>query len=172
MPVSASRAIEEMANPYGAEVIRTRTTYRSMMEVAASGRVQLVGEGKGGFIFPAFHPALDALCGIVKTLEYLAKAGEPLSRILATVPQYRMVREHVPCQWELKGSIMRHLIEATKSERVELIDGIKVHAEHGWVIVVPDGDRPLFHVNAEASTEPQARELAAKYVDMIRSWQE
>lgn len=172
VPVSASQAIEQMAAPFKATVVRTRTTYRSMMEVAASGQVQLVGEGRGGFIFPRFHPALDAQCAVVKTLEWLARAGEPLSRIRSTVPDYRMVREQIPCQWEMKGAIMRNLIEATKEERVELLDGIKIFHDGSWVIVAPDGDRPFFHVNAEAPTEAQARALTNRYVEMIRSWQE
>jgi mannose-1-phosphate guanylyltransferase/phosphomannomutase len=172
VPVSASQAIEQMADPFGAEVIRTRMAYRSMMEVAASGKVQFVGEGKGGFIFPRFHPAMDAQCATVKTLEWLARAGEPLSRIRATVPAYRMVREHIPCQWEMKGAIMRHLIDETQGTRVELLDGVKIYQDGAWVIVVPDGDRPLFHVNAEAPTEPEARALSQKYIDLIRSWQE
>ena len=115
---------------------------------------------------------MDAQAAIVKMLEFLAKAGEPLSRIHETVPRYRMVQEHVPCQWEMKGAIMRNLIEATKEERVELLDGIKIFQDGGWVIVVPDGDRPLFHVCAEASTEAQARELANRYLDLIRTWQD
>ncbi len=172
VPVSASQAIEEMAKPFAATVLRTRTTARSMMETASAGAVQLIGEGKGGFIFPKFHPAMDAQAAIVKTLEFLAKAGEPLSRIRETVPTYRMVQEHVPCQWEMKGSIMRNLIEATKEERVELLDGIKIFRDGGWVIVVPDGDRPLFHVVAEAATDAQAKGLAGRYVDLIRTWQD
>jgi len=172
VPVSASQAIEQMARPFGAEVVRTRTTYHSMMEVAASGKVQMVGEGKGGFIFPKFHPALDAQGATVKTLEFMARAGESLSRVRAAVPDYKMVREHVPCQWEMKGAIMRHLIEDVKEKRVELLDGIKIFDEDAWVIVVPDGDRPLFHVNAEAPTEAVARKLAQTYIEMIRSWQE
>ncbi len=172
VPVSASQAIEEMARPYGGTVVRTRTTYRSMMEMAASGRVDLVGEGKGGFIFPKFHPALDAMCAVVKILEFLARTGEPFSKVRAAAPAYRMVREHVPCNWELKGVIMRQLIEATKEQQVELLDGIKIVHNGSWVIVVPDGDRPLFHVNAEAATEPAARQLTQRYVDLIRSWQD
>lgn len=172
VPVSASQAIEEMAKPYGGRVVRTRTTYRSMMETAAGGAVDLVGEGKGGFIFPKFHPAHDAMCAVVKILEFLARAGEPLSKVRAEAPAYRMVREHVPCNWELKGVIMRQLIEATKEQRVELLDGVKIVHNGAWVIVVPDGDRPLFHVNAEAKSEPEARKLSQHYVELIRSWQE
>ena len=172
VPVSASQVIEQMAASHGARVARTRTTYRSMMETALTGQVQFVGETKGGFIFPRFHPALDGQCAIVKIMEWLARAGQPLSAVRAEVPRLSMVREHVPCQWELKGTIMRHLIEETKEERVELVDGIKVFHGDSWAIVVPDGDRPLFHVNAEAPTEEQAHELAQRYIDMIRSWQE
>jgi mannose-1-phosphate guanylyltransferase/phosphomannomutase len=172
VPVSASQAIEQMADPFGAEVIRTRMAYRSMMEVAASGKVQFVGEGKGGFIFPRFHPAMDAQCATAKALEWLARAGESLSRVRATIPAYRMVREHIPCQWEMKGAIMRHLIDETQGSRVELVDGVKIFHDGSWVIVVPDGDRPLFHVNAEAPTETEAKALSQRYIDLIRSWQE
>lgn len=172
VPVSASQAIEEMAGRFGARVVRTGTAYRAMMEVAESGGVQLVGEGKGGYMFPRFHPALDAQCAVAKTLEFLARASQPLSSLLAEVPAYRMVREHVPCQWEMKGAIMRNLIDATKQERVELVDGIKIFHGGSWIMVVPDGDRPFFHVNAEAPTAGEARDLAQRYADLIRSWQE
>ena len=170
VPISASQAFEEMVKPYGGKVIRTRTTYRSMMEVAAAGQVQVVGETKGGFIFPKFHPAMDGLVTVVKMLEFMAKSGEALSKALASIPPYFMVREHVPCEWAMKGAIMRHLIEATKDEQTELIDGIKVFKDGGFVIVVPDSDRPMFHVNAEAKTEQKAHELAQHYIDQIRSW--
>ncbi len=172
VPVSASQGIDEMARTYNATVARTRLAYRSMMEAAAGGGIDMVGEGKGGFIFPKFHPALDAQYAVVKVLEFLAKADEPLSAALKAIPEYRMVREHVPCQWELKGVIMRHLIEATKESQVELLDGVKIVHDGAWAIVVPDGDRPIFHVNAEAPTEQEARRLTQHYADMIRSWQD
>ena len=72
----------------------------------------------------------------------------------------------------MKGAIMRNLIEATKEERVELMDGIKIFHNGAWVIVIPDEDRPFFHVNAEAPTESTAWELTQRYTELIRSWQD
>jgi len=40
-----------------------------------------------------------------------------------------------------------------------------------WVIIIPDEDRALFHVNAEAQTIEEAQELARKYVSKIKEWQ-
>lgn len=132
----------------------------------------MVGEGKGGFISPKFHPALDAQSTVVKTLELLARAGEPLSRVRVPLLASCMVREHVSCQPEMKGAIMRDLIEATKEERGELMDGIRIFHDDAWVSIIPDEDRPFFHGNAEAPEESTARKLTQPYTELVRSWQD
>lgn len=72
-------------------------------------RGPMAGEGRGGFISTKFHPARDAQFTAVKTLELLARAGEPLSCVRVPVSAFCMVREHVSCQPEMKGGIMRNL---------------------------------------------------------------
>ena len=53
------------------------------------------------------------------------------------VPKRSATREHVPCPWEMKGTLMRTLIEATKDQDVELIDGVKIHLWSDWVTMTP-----------------------------------
>jgi mannose-1-phosphate guanylyltransferase/phosphomannomutase len=171
VPISASSIIDEIAKEYSGKVVRTKTSYRSMMEVAFSGKVVLVGEGKGGFIFPKFQPALDAMMSVVKILEAVAKIDKNLSDILKKLPKSKIVREHVAAQWELKGTIMRNLIEFAKDKEAELIDGIKIFEKEGWVIIIPDSERPLFHVNAEGKTIEVSKKLVDKYTDIIKKWQ-
>ncbi|MFH1825226.1 MAG: mannose-1-phosphate guanyltransferase [Candidatus Firestonebacteria bacterium] len=174
IPISASSSIDMMAKKHGGKVIRTKTNCRSMMESAFSGKVVFVGERKGGYIFPEFQPALDAMMSIVKILEATAKVGENLSDILKKLPQSKIIREHVASQWEFKGTIMRNLIELAKDKnaKAELIDGIKIFEKEGWIIIIPDSERPLFHVNAEGKTIEASRKLVDKYAKMIKKWQE
>lgn len=175
VPVTASHIIEEMAAEYDATVIRTRTNPHSMMAVGASKELDFIGEIKGGYIFPQFQHVFDAMFSIGKILELLSRSNTSLSQLIPSIPKIYMVREHVFCSWELKGKIMRLLIDDTKDKSRELIEGIKVYEKEKnnipWVIIIPDEDRALFHVNAEAQTTEEAQELTRKYVGRIKEWQ-
>ncbi len=134
VPVTASRAVEEMARAYGFGSLRTKTTSRGIMEAATSEDVVFVGEDTGGYIFPRFQPVFDGMYAVVKILEMIAREGVRLHTLVREVPPSRMVREKVACSWEQKGMIMRRLAEDSGGERTTLIDGIKINFGSDWVI--------------------------------------
>ena len=41
----------------------------------------------------------------------------------------------------------------------------------GWVLVLPDADRPLFHVLAESRSKESAQALADKYARVVSGLQ-
>jgi mannose-1-phosphate guanylyltransferase/phosphomannomutase len=65
---------------------------------------------------------------------------------------------------------MRRLAEATREETIELIDGVRVRIGEDWVAAIPDPDRALFHVIAEAGTRLRAQELVDRYKQLIVGW--
>ncbi|MBZ0212295.1 MAG: mannose-1-phosphate guanyltransferase, partial [Nitrospirae bacterium] len=79
--------------------------------------------------------------------------------------------ETLHCPWEAKGVVMRVLAEESAEGRVELLDGIKVYGESGWVLVLPDSVDPVFHVVAESDDAEGARDLVAETVARIRAIQ-
>ena len=170
VPVAASSTIEEMAKESGGQVIYTKTSYRSMMEEARKKGVQFTGEMKGGFIFPQFQPVFDGMYALAKIMEMLAKQTTSLQEVAASVPRRVLLREHLACPWDMKGTIMRRLIEEHKDGRIISIDGVKVFTEVGWVFVLPDKDRPILHVNAEAKDEVTARRLVDEQLKRIGGW--
>lgn len=169
--ITATRSIDEIAKKFKGEVIRTKTNPRSMMEVARQLDISFVGSRKGGYIFPEFYPVFDGMMSLVKIMEMMANLEVKLGDELDSIPTFRMVRDHVPCPWELKGAIMRNLIEESKGMTVELIDGVKISFGSDWAIIIPDGDKPLFHVNAESDDENRANEIVNEYTKKIREWQ-
>lgn len=171
VPISSSRVIDDLAKQYEGHVVYTKTNYSAMLEAADHKRIDFVGEVKGGYVFPQFQPAFDAMMASVKLLELMALAGEKLSDLVNEVPPINIVRQYVACSWEKKGEIMRRLIEATRRENVQLVDGVKVWHGKSWVLIIPDADKPIFHVNAEGSTMEQSNQLAMRYVQMIQEWQ-
>lgn len=161
VPVSATSVIEQLAFRYGATVVRTPVDARSLME--AAGRepdLCFAGDDEGGFIFPEFQPVFDAMVSLGRLLEFLARTGRPLSDIRSDLTPVHKRRMSVLCPWEHKGAVMRRLHELTQGMEIEHIDGIKVHLDNGWVLVLPDIEAPVFHIYAEADSEDEAAALA------------
>jgi len=171
VPITASRVIDEMAALYGFKVKRTKTSARSMMETAREKDVIFVGEETGGFIFPAFQSAFDGMYAIAKLLEMMASREERLHHLMREVPPSHLIQDTVPCPWEKKGIVMRHLIEYTKDKDVVLLDGIKVFYGNDWIVTYPSQDNAYFQVFAEAGSLEGAKKLAGEYIEKIREWQ-
>jgi len=170
VPVTAPRVLEQLTAAHGFTLVRTRATPRALTEQAAQRDVVFVGEEQGGCIFPAFQPAFDGMLATVKLLEMMARLEVRLHALARQVPAAHIVREHVPCPNERKGTIMRRLIEATRDEVIELVDGVRVRIGEDWVAAIPDPDRALFHVIAEAGTRGRAQELVERYKRLIEAW--
>ncbi|HEX7126497.1 MAG TPA: nucleotidyltransferase, partial [Thermodesulfobacteriota bacterium] len=170
VPITASRIVEEVADRFGVEVVRTKTTTRSMMETALRPDVLLVAEESGGFIFPRFQPAFDAMFAVVKLIELLARSEERLGQVGRHIPVTYLAHQVVPCPWEAKGTVMRRLMEASRGENVQLVDGIKVFHDSDWVLAYPSQDQAAFHVHAEAGSRERAQDLANRTASQIRGW--
>ena len=167
-PVTASGVLEGLAAPHGFRVARTKIAPRALMEAATQDGVVFVGDAFGGFVFPRFQPAFDAMLATLKILEMLAVSELTLHEAIRYVPQRMMGRDQLPCPWEKKGALMRTLIEATAGENVELVDGVKIHLGEDWTILYPDPDRPVFHVLAEATTRARAEEIVGTYRQLVQ----
>ncbi len=169
LPVSISRAVEAMCDDSGATLLWTKLSTPSLMEVASRPGVRFAAGQEGGYIFPSFLPAYDAVATLVEVLGLLAAAGSRLSKTVAGLPAVRLVHESVVTPWEKKGMVMRTVMEWTKDREVLLVDGVKVLHDDGWALVFPDPEEPLTHVWAEAATDAEARARAQDYSRRIRS---
>jgi mannose-1-phosphate guanylyltransferase/phosphomannomutase len=171
VPFSASGEIDIIAAEHGLSVSRTKATHQALMNAAFEGKYDFVGGTKGGFIFPRFLFASDAMFSVAKILEMTAKTGLKLSEIDNMVPRLQMVKKNLDCPWSEKGSIMRKLMDLTKLEKRETVDGIKVFLDDGaWVHLLPDKERPLFHINAECSNKETAQTAANRFESKIVEW--
>jgi mannose-1-phosphate guanylyltransferase/phosphomannomutase len=168
LPVAVSREAERIAQAAGARITWTKLSMPHLMEVAASGGVDLAASQEGGFIFPRFLPAYDATAAFVNVLELLARSGLRLSKIVAGLPRINIVHDSVVTPWEQKGLVMRTLVERIKDRELVMVDGVKILHDDGWVLVLPDPEEPITHVWAEADSEAEARSLSQEYSRRIR----
>jgi mannose-1-phosphate guanylyltransferase / phosphomannomutase len=165
-PVNVTSAVDEVLP--GGRVVRTKVWGSHLMETATAHDVVFAGTADGGCIWPDFLPAYDAATTLVKLLDLLVAVDRPLSAVVTALPPSNVVHDTIVTPWERKGTVMREVVERATTKRVELIDGVKMVDEHGWVLVLPDPEEALTHVWAEADTGPESRRIAAEWIQRIR----
>jgi mannose-1-phosphate guanylyltransferase / phosphomannomutase len=168
-PVTVTSQVERIVEGSGLEVIRTPASLTELTKAAAEDDVIFAGAVGGGYVFPEFLPAYDAIASLCKLLELLAMANRPLSELVSELPLSRVVHRQVPCPWAQKGLVMRVLTERLKDREVDLRDGIKVFDRRGWAQVLPDPDEPLVHIYAEGDSEDASAELEQELRTLVES---
>ncbi|MFZ1685702.1 MAG: sugar phosphate nucleotidyltransferase [Candidatus Zixiibacteriota bacterium] len=167
VPVDASMGIDELAARHGVEVVRVANDHRAMMEALNKGKVDFVGGTRGGFIFKGFQMGADAILGGVKILELLAKSKTRFGQLRKSHEGYVRQNLSVPCPWAKKGTVMRRLITGSDDKKRELIDGVRIFENGGWVLVAPDRLRASFNISAESHSREETEKLISKYKDFV-----
>jgi mannose-1-phosphate guanylyltransferase / phosphomannomutase len=158
-PVTVTSQVEQLTQESELEVIRTPASLAELTKMAAEDGVVFAGALSGGYVFPDFLPAYDAVASLCKLLELLAQESRPLSELVAELPESTLVHRQLPCPWGLKGLVMRVLAERLKGRDLELVDGVKLFSEDGWAQVLPDPDEPTLHIYAEGKTDADSERL-------------
>jgi mannose-1-phosphate guanylyltransferase/phosphomannomutase len=173
VPITSSGEIDIIAEKRGVRAIKTRNSHLAMMEAAGDKSVRFIGGTKGGFIFTDFFFATDAMYSVAKILEMMAKADRLLGEFDAAIPRLASARRNVNCSWEHKGKVMRHIMHDSEGLRRDLVDGVKLYLKDGSsALLIPDTERPLFHINAEAPTQDVADRLSAEYERKVIAWRD
>ena len=131
----------------------------------------LAADGEGGFIWPYFFGAYDAMYTMVKLLELRAVHQTPLSEMRRRLPVAPYITATEFCPWEAKGKVMRRLLQEHEGRELDLVDGLKVFVDGGFVLVRPDPDEPAYHVVASVQDEAVGRKLVNEYLERVRAAQ-
>src|SRR5256714_1348624 len=126
-------------------------------------------DGAGGYCWPDFAVSFDAVCTIARVLELLAKTGASLGGLRSRIPEVAHQTAIEFCPWEVKGRVMRTMMEKHLKDRVDLTDGVKVFVDDGWVLVAPDPDRPEYYIIASTRDAGHANRLVEEYSQLVRS---
>src|SRR6476646_4712840 len=169
VPINSTSQVENIVRDR-LEVVRAPVSLPELTRASVDEGVIFAGAAGGGYVFPEFLPAYDAMASLVKLLELLA-TQEPrrLSELVRDLPRPTLIHRQVQCTWALKGTIMRVLNERFADANVDLRDGIKIFDERGWVQVLPDPDEPIVHLYAEGESTESSDELESEIADVVAS---
>ena len=167
VPVSASMGVEEIAQRHGVAVERVAESHLAMMEIFRQPDVDFVGGTRGGFLFPGFQIAADAVFAAAKILEMLARTRMRIGELQQRFNRYVRRSVSVPCPWNKKGQVMRRLITESADKDRQLIDGVRIFDNGGWVLITPDRVSASFNVTAESTSEKQTGRLIERYRKVV-----
>jgi len=162
VPVTGSGVVENMAESRQGRVIRTKTAPAALFSETLRPEIT-AAQGQ----FNQSVMTFDALSTVVRIMDYMALRGSSLGQVLTEIPEFHMTMKETDCPWNSKGKVMRRLIEETGNHRVELLDGVKVHHDHGWALVLPDAEEPRYRVYSEGASYEFAESLADFYIERI-----
>ncbi|MGD0165732.1 MAG: sugar phosphate nucleotidyltransferase [Gaiellaceae bacterium] len=168
-PVTVTSQVEKLVKKSGLEVLRTRASLADLTREASNVGVIFAGAVGGGYVFPDFLPAYDAVASLCKLLELLAPASQPVSELVSGLPQSTLIHRRLHCPWSRKGMVMRVLVERMKGRELDLTDGVKIGDERGWVQVIADSDEPVLHIYAEGNDIELSVELETEIRALIES---
>jgi mannose-1-phosphate guanylyltransferase/phosphomannomutase len=166
VPLNATSQVDVIAADR-LEIVRTPAALADLTREAAREGFVFAGAVGGGYVFPEFLPAYDAITSLCKLLELLAPLERPLSQLVDELPHPTLLHRQLQCPWALKGTVMRLLNERYSDWNVDLRDGIKIFDDRGWVQVLPDPDEPVIHVYAEGDSDEGSHEVADEFEGLV-----
>ena len=96
MNLSTSMTTEKLALERGCPVHRTPVGEINVVERMIAEKAILGGEGNGGVIDPRVGYVRDSFVAMALVLDLMAVSGEPLSRLVAALPRFSMVKDQYP----------------------------------------------------------------------------
>ena len=170
-PAATPDWIAQLVRDAGGTFSATAADAPAVVRAAATAGTCLAADGAGGFAWPQYLAAFDAMYTVVKMLELRALNGLSLREARESLPNTAYLTATEFCPWEAKGRVMRVLLDGHRNNAVDLVDGIKVFVDDGFVLVRPDPDEPAYHIVASVRDESEGRELVNRYAQLVRDAQ-
>lgn len=168
MNLSTSMTTEKLALERGCPVHRTPVGEINVVERMIAEKAILGGEGNGGVIDPRVGYVRDSFVAMALVLDLMAVSGEPLSRLVAALPRFSMVKDQYPLPAAGTagagqiGELWERIAAAFPDARVDRRDGLRLEWDERWVHVRASNTEPIVRVIAEAAEAAEARDLSAR----------
>lgn len=168
--VSTSSAIDRIAARHSASVVRTPVGQAYISEAMLEYRAVLGGEGSGGIAVPEVNLTHDSAAAVGLILEWMARNAEPVSDLVAQLPQLAMIKHNIKLEPNRIYSILQRFRLIVEREQLvhDSTDGIKVSLPDGWVHARVSNTESMIRLIVEADDDRRARQLLEWARDRVR----
>jgi phosphomannomutase len=168
--LSTSMTTEALAAGKGYPVHRTPVGEINVVERMIAENALIGGEGNGGVIDPRVGYVRDSFVAMAMILDLMARSRSPLSRLVAELPRFCMVKDQYPIPAAMgagsagikdMGSLWDRIAAGFPDARQDRRDGLRLQWDERWVHVRASNTEPIVRVIAEAPEAADARALSA-----------
>ncbi len=168
--LSSSRALRDVTAAHGGEYTAAAVGEVNVTTMMKQVGAVIGGEGNGGVIYPELHYGRDALVGVALFLTLLARSGKKVSELRKQYPAYEIYKSKIQLTEGIDvDAILLAIKDKFAGERITDIDGVKIDFAESWVHLRKSNTEPIIRIYAEAHTADEARALADRINDVVKS---
>jgi phosphomannomutase len=168
---SVTDRVKKLCEHYGIPVEVTQIGFKYISEIMVHEDVLVGGEESGGIAVKGHIPERDGIYDGLALYEYMTQTGKTLKQLCEEV--YEIIGRFVYDRHDLhiendkKEAIIKKAADGGYTKfgkygfnRVETIDGIKYHLDHGgWIMLRASGTEPLLRVYAEGNSKEETLDI-------------
>lgn len=162
------RVVEKTVKAHGGHSYRTKVGHSFIKADMRTYDAVFAGEHSGHYYFKDNYNADSGLIAALVAIQALVKSGKKLSEL---ADEYRKASVSIPetnFVVEDKDGVIKKVAAALTDGTQDMLDGLTVSYDYGWVNVRPSNTESLLRLNAEANTQEQLDKLVARATTLIK----
>ena len=173
VPVDASMVVDEIADRYGAKIIRGPVGDAKLLAQMKKAHAFFAGEPSGAWINGKIHNCPDGILSGLLYLKELDQFGLTVSESLKEIPEYVMIRKSIPYKGPVRqqrlNSLVRPLAKIIgKNAKATTKFGVRISSEESWVLVRESGTEPVIRATIESKNRKKAGQIMKDTIDLVR----
>ncbi len=161
--VNASHLLDDVLNPLGCKVIRTKVGDIKVANALKEHNGFLGGETSGTYIWPDLgHYGPDSIATIARVIKLMIDTGKNLRELLEDIPKYPWYSQNFKLKKDIPftETINQKIIEIMKTTfedldykilRINQTDGCRFEYNKGWLLIRRSGTSPSLRISGEST---------------------
>jgi phosphomannomutase len=178
---SVSNKVQQLAKHFGVDIQLTKVGFKHIAEIMASEDVLLGGEESGGIGIKGHIPDKDGVWSGLTLLEFMAKSGRPLSKLLLEIEQIVGSFYNDRIDMDINQALLDRIIEQAESNIItqidgrpivksENLDGYKYYlSNEEWIMIRHTGTEKVLRIYGQGPTSESVNSLLESTVEMLKN---
>ena len=167
--LSSTRALSDITSKYDCKYYASAVGEVNVVEKMKECNAIVGGEGNGGIIYPSLHYGRDALVGIALFLTNLAEKNISCLQLRKSYPNYFISKNKIDLDQNTNiDNIFNVLKKKYSKYDLNLIDGLKIDFDFGWVHLRRSNTEPIIRIYSESTSKEKSDRIAQEFINQIK----
>ncbi len=167
IPINSSTLMEDAITENGGFALHCTVGEYTVVRKVKENDAVMGGDFYGCIVIPGEFCINDSMVVMVKMLEIVAKEGY-LSSLISSFPDYFLSKGSFECPEEKMDKVIQSFKKMYDGSEMDLVDGVKVILDDGWLLVRPSNVKGVVKVYAQANDRESADKLVSDTIDKLK----